>query len=270
MAKHWDSYSTDLPSPDFLNWFAGFVDGEGCFSIHKKDVNGYESYDAQFSISLRADDRPILEEIHRALQIGTLSKKTAHRTGDDNPKARYSISSKFDCLRLVEILRAAPLRAKKALDFEIWVEGLNSWIQHKPMDWEDMKDARERLMASHLYSEFGKVAGPSERRAFIAAMVPIAKECLRVLKPGGHALVWALPRTSHWTATAWENAGFEVRDRVAYLFGSGFPKSLNVGNGWGTGLKPACEDWWLSNSNRYLCGQWQRSKVFLHSEGEPE
>jgi hypothetical protein len=67
------------------------------------------------------------------------------------------------------------------------------------------------------------------RNAWIAWMTDIAAECLRVLKPGGHAFVWALPRTSHWTATAWEDAGFEVRERVAHVFGSGFPKSLNVG-----------------------------------------
>ena len=66
------------------------------------------------------------------------------------------------------------------------------------------------------------------RDAWIAWMTEIAEECLRVLKPGAHALVWALPRTSHWTATAWEDAGFEVRDRVSHLFGSGFPKSHNI------------------------------------------
>jgi site-specific DNA-methyltransferase (adenine-specific) len=60
-------------------------------------------------------------------------------------------------------------------------------------------------------------------------MSEIATECNRVLKPGGHALVWALPRTSHWTATAWENAGFEIRDVIAHVFGSGFPKNMNVG-----------------------------------------
>jgi len=53
-------------------------------------------------------------------------------------------------------------------------------------------------------------------------------EALRVLKPGGHALVWSLPRTSHWTAWALEDAGFDVRDCVMHLFGSGFPKSLDV------------------------------------------
>jgi len=56
----------------------------------------------------------------------------------------------------------------------------------------------------------------------------IMSECLRVLKPGAHGFVWAIPRTSHWTATALENAGFEIRDIVTHLFGSGFPKSHNI------------------------------------------
>lgn len=76
------------------------------------------------------------------------------------------------------------------------------------------------------------------RDSWIAWMQEIASEALRVAKPGAHALVWALPRTAHWTATAWEIAGWEVRDRIAHLFGSGFPKSHNA-------LKPAMEDWWL-------------------------
>jgi len=66
------------------------------------------------------------------------------------------------------------------------------------------------------------------RDAWIAWMQTVAAEALRVCKPGAHALVWALPRTSHWTAMAWENAGWVVRDRLAHLFGSGFPKSLDV------------------------------------------
>jgi site-specific DNA-methyltransferase (adenine-specific) len=67
------------------------------------------------------------------------------------------------------------------------------------------------------------------RDNWIKWMQEIAIECNRVLKPGGHALVWAIPRTSHWTATAWENAGFQIRDVIAHIFGSGFPKSLNIG-----------------------------------------
>lgn len=142
------------------------------------------------------------------------------------------------------------------------------------------------------------------RDAWVAWLMEVMCECLRVLKPGGHALVWAIPRTSHWTGWAIESAGFEIRDRVSHLFGSGFPKSLDVSkaidaaagaerqvvgvnghahkrtgaaktgvldtrgpglggiesalvtaptteaaqqwNGWGTALKPACEDWWLA------------------------
>lgn len=66
------------------------------------------------------------------------------------------------------------------------------------------------------------------RDQWIAWMREVMQECLRVLKPGAHAFVWAIPRTSHWTATALEDAGFEIRDVVTHIFGSGFPKSLDV------------------------------------------
>lgn len=67
-----------------------------------------------------------------------------------------------------------------------------------------------------------------DREMFVGFMREILAECHRAMKPGAHALVWALPRTSHWTATAVEDAGFEVRDVVVHLFGTGFPKSLDV------------------------------------------
>jgi len=53
-------------------------------------------------------------------------------------------------------------------------------------------------------------------------------ECLRVLKPGGHLLAFGGTRTWHRLACAVEDAGFEVRDSIAWLYGSGFPKSLDV------------------------------------------
>jgi len=53
-------------------------------------------------------------------------------------------------------------------------------------------------------------------------------ECLRVLKPGGHMLTFGGSRTSHRLACAVEDAGFEIRDSIAWLYGSGFPKSLDV------------------------------------------
>ena len=55
-----------------------------------------------------------------------------------------------------------------------------------------------------------------------------ATECLRVLKPGGHLLAFGGTRTWHRLACAIEDSGFEVRDSIAWLYGSGFPKSLDV------------------------------------------
>ncbi|AXQ60768.1 DNA methyltransferase [Mycobacterium phage EleanorGeorge] len=55
-----------------------------------------------------------------------------------------------------------------------------------------------------------------------------AAECLRVLKPGGHMLAFGGSRTWHRLASAIEDAGFEIRDSIAWLYGSGFPKSLDV------------------------------------------
>jgi site-specific DNA-methyltransferase (adenine-specific) len=71
-----------------------------------------------------------------------------------------------------------------------------------------------------------------------------AREAFRVLKPGGHMVAFSAPRTYHRMACAIEDAGFEIRDSLMWLFGSGFPKSLNLHGeweGWGTALKPAYE-----------------------------
>lgn len=66
------------------------------------------------------------------------------------------------------------------------------------------------------------------RDSWIAWMTSVMLECKRVMKPGAHGLIWAIPRTSHWTATALENAGFEIRDVITHHFGSGFPKSHDI------------------------------------------
>lgn len=107
----------------------------------------------------------------------------------------------------------------------------------------------------------------------------IFQEALRVLKPGAHGLVWALPRTAHHTALALELAGFEVRDMITHLFGSGMPKGAN--------LKPAQEVWWLIRkpcvassavqqvkqtgtgklqieSSRLTSGRWPTNAIFSH------
>lgn len=69
-------------------------------------------------------------------------------------------------------------------------------------------------------------------------------EVYRVLKPGAYLLAFGGTRTYHRLAVAIEDAGFEVRDMIAWVYGSGFPKSHNLDGdreGWGTALKPAQE-----------------------------
>jgi DNA modification methylase len=88
----------------------------------------------------------------------------------------------------------------------------------------------------------------------IAYNVDFWSECLRVLKPGGHLLSFSASRTYHRIAVAIEDAGFEIRDSLHWIYGSGFPKSISLGTrfdegtemhekwkGWGTTLKPAHE-----------------------------
>ena len=119
--------------------------------------------------------------------------------------------------------------------------------QHKLKDFAD--DSFDALITdppagiSFMAKHWDKDKGG--RVHWIAWMQSVMQDCLRVLKPGAHGLVWALPRTSHWTATALENARFEIRDSMVHIFGSGFPKSLNLREGKGTALKPAHENWIL-------------------------
>ena len=58
--------------------------------------------------------------------------------------------------------------------------------------------------------------------------VEVWEEAMRVLKPGGHALIACGTRTQHRMVVNIEDAGFEIRDVVSWIYGSGFPKSLNV------------------------------------------
>ena len=68
-----------------------------------------------------------------------------------------------------------------------------------------------------------------------------AREVFRVLKPGAHLVAFGGTRMYHRLTAGIEDSGFEIRDCLSWLYGSGFPKSLNVGNGQGTALKPAWE-----------------------------
>jgi len=70
--------------------------------------------------------------------------------------------------------------------------------------------------------------GKSWDASGIAYNPTVWTECLRVLKPGGHLLAFSGSRTYHRMAVAIEDAGFQIRDQIMWVYGSGFPKSLDI------------------------------------------
>lgn len=140
-----------------------------------------------------------------------------------------------DCLKV--------LRARAAESVDAIVTDPPAGIAFMGKEWDDFRRARNPADVGR-DNVFGRTSakgpeyGRRGREQFIQWLTAIMAEGLRVLKPGGYAFVWALPRTSHWTATALEDAGFEIRDVIVHVFGSGFPKSKAL-------MKPASEHWIL-------------------------
>ncbi|MBI6847398.1 site-specific DNA-methyltransferase [Pseudomonas syringae pv. tomato] len=158
-----------------------------------------------------------------------------------------------DCL---EVLRGLPANS---IDSVVTDPPYGIRFMGKSWDGQDIEDraAYRASMPSHagacgpngghrsVAAEAGKYdLTPAGMRAFQAFTLDWATECLRVLKPGGHLLSFAAARTYHHMAVGIEMAGFEIRDQIMWVFGSGFPKSHNLkgeNEGWGTALKPAHE-----------------------------
>lgn len=109
--------------------------------------------------------------------------------------------------------------------------------------------------------------GNKELVAFQEFIYMAFKEVVRVLKPGGHAFVWAIPRTSHHTAMGIERAGFEIRDCVYHVFGSGFPKSLNIGKAvdklQGNEREVVGDKLWNNSAHHFVPGEKHTERVTL-------
>lgn len=128
-----------------------------------------------------------------------------------------------------------------------------SWDTFKPGEAE--KRITENVaIASDNPNLKGRTRGPASspsaveydrslegQRAFQAWTAEWARSLRRVLKPGAHVLVCGAPRSAHRMISGLEDAGFEIRDSFAWLFGQGFPKSHNLDDGLGTALKPGHE-----------------------------
>lgn len=113
----------ELPPADWGHWFAGFVDGEGCFGAYIQAAGHGDTAHFDFTIRLREDDYAILETIRDMLGgIGRLSRQRCARGG--NPVAQWKVSNPGECMLLVRVFEVYPLRAKKARDFDLWRQGV--------------------------------------------------------------------------------------------------------------------------------------------------
>lgn len=125
-------------------------------------------------------------------------------------------------------------------------ESVDAVVTDPPYGLGREPDPREVLRAwldDEAYQPSGRGFMGRTWDAFVPSPL-VWSECHRVLKPGGHLLAFAGSRTYDWIVMGVRLAGFEVRDQLMWLYGSGFPKSHNLKGdreGWGTALKPAHE-----------------------------
>jgi hypothetical protein len=111
----------------FLDWAAGFIDGEGCFAISRNTVRGVQSgHRCRMNVRLRDDDIEVLNILAQHTGVGVVRHDKAAREGE-NAQAVWEVMTKADCAVLCRILDAHPLRAKKARDYSIWREAVEVW-----------------------------------------------------------------------------------------------------------------------------------------------
>jgi hypothetical protein len=149
----------------FGHWLAGFIDGEGCFTIPAHRSGGRPlQYSARLVVALRADDAAILREIRDRTGLGTLQ---VHRSSGQridgsphHPGLMWMVAAKRDCMGIVDLLDRYPLRAKKAADYAIWREAVLLWSKvrrngghgHRAYDWTAVGDLAELLRAGRAYN----------------------------------------------------------------------------------------------------------------------
>jgi hypothetical protein len=248
MGKAWDKHEDYDAS--FGYWLAGFIDGEGCFRIQK---HARGSATCTFQIKVRDDDEAIIRRARDFLGAGTITRENGD--GNQNPQIKWIVQDKAGCTELVALLTRFPLRAKKLRDFLHWAEAVTEWCgMERGNRWHGRGDySRMLALKSQIESARSYKSPAWSGNGFQDWCREWAEEVLRVLKPGGHLLAFGGTRTYHRLACGIEDAGFEIRNQIQWVFGSGFPKSLNVAKaigddpraadweGWGSDLKPAHE-----------------------------
>jgi hypothetical protein len=149
--------------PEFGHWLAGFLDGEGCFFlkvVNRRQCGAY--LQAHCAVSLRADDRGILEEIATVTGLGRVVDQKRH--GSHSKMAAWIVESKADRFALIELLDEFPLRAKKRRDYALWREALFAYdalglrpgarpAEAEPPDLSVIEDFVQRLKNMRTFSE---------------------------------------------------------------------------------------------------------------------
>jgi hypothetical protein len=139
----------------FGHWLAGFIDGEGCFCITYRGPDSTNKV-CMLSVALRADDRPLLEEIQRQTGVGKIYGSPGR--GRTKPYARWIVKNQPEVLQVVELLTRYPLRGKKAKDFETWKAAVEVWCsggrgsRSDPTRWPRMEALRQQLVAGRVFA----------------------------------------------------------------------------------------------------------------------
>lgn len=153
--------NTILP-PDYI---AGFIDGEGCFSIsiskHPQKTTGFDPR-LNFEIELRDDDLPILQSIQKTLECGRIYHLNLDRYGWF-PHAELKVSSIKEIReKLIPFLIKHPLRAKKKKSFELFVQAANLFATKEHLTKKGLEKLNKIKNKMNLYSKKGGV--PSVRQ----------------------------------------------------------------------------------------------------------
>lgn len=151
-----DAAYPDGITDDFGHWLAGLTDGEGAFVVTRVSARGnnWKTWpNCRFQIQLRADDGEILRTIQATLGLGNLYHKRVTLASRPNTQGavQYVVHRIDDCLRVVEFFTRYPLRAKKAVQFDVWAKAVHEVAKGRDRDDALIDEYRAQLAELRKY-----------------------------------------------------------------------------------------------------------------------
>ena len=144
----------DAKTTAFGNWFAGFVDGEGCFYINRSTR---DTYTPGFKLQLREDDAAIIGTIRQTFGFGSIYYHS--KRGKTNPSISYNVKSLPNCQAVIDLLDLHQLRSKKLRDYLVWREavacaqqlGQLPRVSGQKYDWSRLIELKQALESGRKY-----------------------------------------------------------------------------------------------------------------------